>query len=192
MKIPKITLYFAAMICILAWLDLKLCLSFLLSVLVHELGHLLVMKLWKIPVGDVVIGAGGAKIETGTMGHLAELCCAAAGPAAGVAFGLATARLLPQAAVVSVFLSLINLLPVHPMDGGRILRSILCMNMDEAKVSKITKTVASVVCCVLMICACWATIQLQMGIWPIFAALILLCRAGLGNNGCIFKQLRIK
>ena len=155
--------------------------SFLLSVLVHELGHLLAIKLWKIPVRNIVIGAGGAIIETGAIGLLAESCCAAAGPAAGIVFALAIARTLPQTAVVSVFLSAVNLLPLYPLDGGRILRSVLHIYLDDGNVRMIMKIVTAVVCCALMVGVCWAAARLQMGVWPVFAALILLWKTASGE-----------
>ena len=177
MKTPKVTFSFAAMVCILAWLDWKICLGFLLSAFVHELGHLAAMKLCKVPIGSIVISAAGAKIESRTMGVLTELYCAAAGPLAGVVFALVILRVLPQTAVISFFLSVINMLPLYPLDGGRMVRSVLCMRMDEEKVRKIMRTITFITCSLLMLCACWGVVWLQMGIWPIFAALILLCRS---------------
>lgn len=178
MKMPKISFSFAAMICILAWLNWSLCLSFLLSALIHELGHLAAMKLWRVPIEAMSIGAAGAKIRTGAMNHKQEIRCALAGPLTGIVFALCILRILPQTAVVSFLLSLINLLPLYPLDGGRVLRACLSLYFEEAKVRKITHIVTVVICSTLMIVACWASICMRWGLWPMLAALVLLCRVG--------------
>ncbi len=178
MKRIEITLAFAAMICILAWLDFCVCLIFLLCIIVHELGHLAAMKLLKIPCGFIRIGIAGARIEAAFPDYGKELLCALAGPLFGAAFALLFAHLMPKAAVISFMLSLINLLPVHPLDGGRMVKAALCIYVAEDKAERAVRILSAVSCCVLMGAACWAAAEWQTGLWPIFASLVLLCRVG--------------
>ena len=117
----KVSLGFCAAVCILAWLDLSLCGSFLLCGLCHELGHLIALRLCRIPVEKIMVGTVGAVICARFSDYSRELICAAAGPAAGMILAGALFRCAPKVALVSVLLSAVNLLPLYPMDGGRIL-----------------------------------------------------------------------
>lgn len=178
MKRPEISYGFCALVCLLAWLDWKFCLWFLLCALCHELGHLAAMKLCRVPGRKITLGAEGAVIHTVFPDYKKEILCAAAGPVAGAVFGAIFLRLAPRAAIISFLLSAVNLLPLYPLDGGRILRASLLLCCSETTAAKVQRTVTIVLCCVLMLLACWAAAYWQMGLWPIFAVLVLLWRAG--------------
>ena len=175
---PKISFSFCAMICLMAWLDLHFCLWFLLGSLVHELGHLLVMKLCRVPIRGMQVGAKGAVLEVGLLDYKKELLCAAAGPAASILLGVGLLRLAPRPALVSFLLAAVNLLPLYPLDGGRMALAGLLLRHEPERAEKIMHTITFVTCCILMFLACWGTICLRAGLWPIFAAFILLWRAG--------------
>lgn len=136
------------------------------------------LKFYKIPTGEITIGLGGAVIRTGWMDEKRELHCAAAGPLTSVVLGLAFLRIKPELAIVSLLLAAVNLLPLYPLDGGRMLRAWLLLHSSGEKAIKIIRVTSLLVACGLMVLACWVTICLQSGIWPIFAALVLLWRAG--------------
>ncbi len=174
----EVSVGFAAMVCVLGWFDLKICGCFLAAMTVHELAHLIVIRLFRIPVNGVSLRLSGAVIRCGFCGYGQEAVCAAAGPAANFFLGLALMRIAPQLAAVSFLLGAGNLLPVYPLDGGRILRALLSRKKDEETVLAVLSRVTFVICCLLMTVACWLTAELQMGLWPVFAALIILCRVG--------------
>jgi Zn-dependent protease/predicted transcriptional regulator len=114
---------------------------FFASVLLHELAHAVVSRARGIPVRDITLflfgGATRARLEAGSPGD--EFLITVVGPLtsivlAGVFFGLslvargAPARIGPTLAylaVVNLFLAAFNLLPGFPLDGGRLLRSIV-------------------------------------------------------------------
>jgi len=177
-RLPKVTLGACALFCFLAWFDWGVCSCFLLCAFVHELGHLLAMLCCRVPIGRITIDFCGAVIEAVFPSYKTEFICAAAGPVAGVILGTVLLRLLPKAAVISFLLSFINLLPLSTLDGGRMLRSVLCICFDEESAGKYIRVVRIVVCCTLMLLACWGAVYLQMGLWPIFLALGLLWRIG--------------
>lgn len=103
---------------------LRWLLAWVLSVSVHELGHLLAVKLLGIPVYRVIFGASGARIETAPMDPGQELLCALAGPLAGLGL-IFLGRWLPVTAICAFFHTLVNCLPFGNLDGGRVLRCIL-------------------------------------------------------------------
>ena len=160
----------------MAWVNWQFCLYFLLCALVHEFGHLVVMKCCGIPIGRVAVGLSGAVIETQFPSYKMEFICALGGPLAGVVLSLSLMEFLPECALISFLLSAVNLLPIASLDGGRMLRAVLYSSFTPMTAQKIVKLVSAVVCCALMVLVCWAVVVWQMGLWPIFAALILLCR----------------
>lgn len=166
------------MACVLGWLDAGLCGWFLLGMLVHELGHLLVLRFCGVSVRGIRVDVCGAVIETGWMTYGKEIACAAAGPVVNILTGAVVLRAVPEFGLVNLVLAAFNLLPLYTMDGGRILRAFLLLRCSQERAERIVHWVVTGTCLVLMLLSCWATAVLQAGIWPIFAALVLLWRAG--------------
>jgi len=162
----------------MGWLDLQFCGHFLLCILAHEAGHFVALKLCRIQVKGICFGFCGAVMEVGCMDYRQELLCAAAGPMTSVLLGLSILSFAPRPGLLSLCLAAVNLLPMYPMDGGRMLHAILMQRLSEKRAERILHIATVTVCLLLMVAACWGTICLQAGIWPIFAALALLWRVG--------------
>lgn len=94
---------------------------------VHELGHLAALALLGAEIQTISMEACGLNIRCGELdGSFAKSFAALAGPAAGVGlFFILRGIGYPLAAELSLWLSLINLLPVLPLDGGRALQAVL-------------------------------------------------------------------
>lgn len=110
------------------------------SILLHELGHAVAARRYGASPQIVIHGMGGATIfQGGYLTRRQNIIMTAAGPAAGLCVALVIfliaqfAPPLPQIAsqalvigfFVNFFWTLINLLPVLPLDGGQILRYAL-------------------------------------------------------------------
>ena len=129
------------------------------SVLLHEIGHALASRRYGIRTLEIVMFpiGGVARLERNPKVR-EELWIAMAGPA--VNFVLAggiflwiwqTGRLLPfeglieptdanlphRVALGNIILAVFNLLPAYPMDGGRILRSLLARFGPEERATRI-------------------------------------------------------
>ncbi|MCD8161495.1 MAG: site-2 protease family protein [Clostridiales bacterium] len=121
------------------WLTL-LCMRFsgrlmsavLLSAALHEGGHLWACRLCRVRVRAVRITVWGAELLLEELHRpLRRLAVAGAGPAVSLLCAFAAAFAFPRQgwaqlfAGASLILGLFNLLPVPPLDGGRILLALL-------------------------------------------------------------------
>lgn len=117
--------YFYACLLLLL-LPLNLLASVIIAAAIHECCHILMLRYFHVPVLRIKIGIGGAVIQTTPLPPKQELFCAAAGPF-GSFLCLLLIRPFPLLAICALMQGLFNLLPVLPLDGGRILRSFcLC------------------------------------------------------------------
>jgi stage IV sporulation protein FB len=106
-----------------------------LSILIHELGHAFAMRRFGDRRVEIVLYAfGGLAIGSSWRSRTEQILVSAAGPAAQIAVGflvwfltssLRVDSLLVKYALgsfvfVSIFWGALNLLPIIPMDGGRI------------------------------------------------------------------------
>lgn len=91
--------------------------AFLCSVAIHELFHILAVKLCGGKIYRIRLKAFGAEIETSPLNWWQEMICTMAGPLSGFAL-LLFARNFPRIALCGLLHSLYNLLPLFPMDGG--------------------------------------------------------------------------
>jgi Zn-dependent protease len=145
----------AAALSTVVWL-----LSLFACVLLHEFGHILMARHFGVRTPDVILlPIGGlARLERMPEEPRQELLIAAAGPAvtlgiALVLFGtlrflgapIDAAHLRPgqsdlaQAILgLNVVLLLFNLLPIFPMDGGRMLRAVLAMRLGLVRATRIS------------------------------------------------------
>lgn len=114
-----------------------------LSIILHELSHSLVGRLYGVPISGITlfIFGGVAELREDPPSPKAEFLMSIAGPLFSIGFGLFFYALFrmgtyvgwptPFNAVVSylstinIIVGVFNLLPGFPLDGGRVLRSIL-------------------------------------------------------------------
>ncbi len=101
----------------------------LLAAGTHELGHLLAIWLTGGKIRSFRLSAAGGNITTDPMGRWQELVCLLAGPLAG-GLVILMKDWFPEAALAALLQTAFNLLPVYPLDGGRILRNICCKRDD--------------------------------------------------------------
>ena len=101
----------------------------LLAAAVHEIGHLIAIRLTGGRVRTIRLQAFGARIETDPMEPGREILCALAGPMAG-ALAILAWRVYPELAAAGIVQTVFNLIPVYPLDGGRVARNICCKFRD--------------------------------------------------------------
>ena len=121
------------------------------SIVVHELGHALMCRRLKVRVSDVEIHGFGGHVMSAQTTARNQFLISIAGPGAGLSIGLP--MLIPflmmdlppvaevvvgQIVWVNVGWSLVNLIPMKPLDGGQAFHSIMDMYTDARQAAYIT------------------------------------------------------
>ncbi len=146
-----------------AWLGVGFIILLFFCVFLHELGHALTARRFQVTTKSItILPIGGlASMEKMPEKPLHELLVAIAGPLvnfviAAVLYvylhatggfptleelqtmqGMSADKVVLNLFYANLILGLFNLVPAFPMDGGRILRSLLAMKMDKTRATDI-------------------------------------------------------
>lgn len=146
----RVSLLFPALVTVLLLCQPEgLALSCLLASLIHEGGHLLAMLLAGCPPESCTVGAFGARIVTDGRrmpGYGRQIAISLAGPGINLlaAAGLWAAG-CPRAAAVHGVLGVFNLLPAAALDGGQVLRCLLCLRVAPERAERVLRAVSAAV-----------------------------------------------
>lgn len=131
--------------------QIKLYSIFILFILIHELTHMLVGILLGLKPKKFAIMPFGFKITFDEIKstknvELKKIAVAMAGPAInliimciGILFNLSETIIYSN-----LVIALFNLIPIYPLDGGRILKSVLNIKLETKKAYKITNKVSNI------------------------------------------------
>lgn len=159
--------YFAAILFLtmpISWL-----LAAVVAALFHELCHLMVIILLNETVHHIHVSLSGIEISMSFSNVKKELLATLAGPLGSFAL-LSLCHVWPRLALCAFAQGIFNLLPLYPLDGGRILLCILrlCVPVAACKIFWYCTVITMVMLFVLGIVGiCYFNI-------PILIALILL------------------
>jgi len=132
----------------LALITIVTVILFFVSVLIHEMSHSLVAKSKGIPVEKITLFlfGGMAQIEKEPETPYNEFVMAIAGPAASFVLAIIYGIIwffarnfspvrepVGYLAIINIVLGVFNMLPGYPLDGGRILRSIIWKSTGSLK-----------------------------------------------------------
>lgn len=150
--------------------------AFLFSVSLHEAGHLLALKLCKVPIHKLRLSATGAELQTPPLSYRQTLIVAAAGPTVNFLLLLFLLHRAPEAALLNFGLLFYNLLPFYPLDGGQLLWALLHLILND-HAACMTQWMICLVCGVgLLVGSCLLTCVWHAGLWPVLLCAILLTR----------------
>ena len=143
-------------------------------VIMHEFGHALTARRYGVETRDIILLpiGGVARLNKLPEKPLHEFLVAVAGPAVNIAIALLLTptvflpsiglELSPNGAInatnfipiliaTNVFLAVFNLIPAFPMDGGRILRSLLAMRLGRVKATRIASILGQILAVVFVL-----------------------------------------
>ena len=131
----------------------------------HEIGHLLAIHAMGGRISRVQIRASGTRIYTALPGYRQEFFCAAAGPLMSLIL-LLFCHTAPKLSLFGMIQGLFNLLPVHPLDGGRMLFCLLQWKKPK-KAKQVCRCVGYAVCCVLLLAGLIVLLCNKAGFFPL-------------------------
>jgi Zn-dependent protease len=171
---------------------------FFVCIVLHELAHATVARFSGVPVRGITLFAlgGVAQIEKEAATPGKEFWIAIAGPAASIAIGAAcygvagaSGLVSPAAgrsavvavvgwlAYINIALALFNLIPGFPLDGGRVLRSIIwAVNHNAERATRAAARVGQVIAFLFIAGGLWALVTRGDfgGLWIAFIGWFLL------------------
>lgn len=130
-----------------------------LPVALHELSHIITLRFFGLKVKCVRAELTGLCIDyCGFAEPLAHIAAAFAGPAGGFIYAYAASLVAREtgcawmelSAGISLLLSVFNLLPVLPLDGGRILLGLLTMLLGAQTGERIANRISFAITAVLI------------------------------------------
>lgn len=178
------------------------------SVLLHELAHSVVARARGLPVHDITlfIFGGISNIEQEPTSAGVEFQMAVVGPVVSILIGIVcfllllpirglnspVAGILGYLAITNVSLGIFNLIPGFPLDGGRVLRSIIWkVNGSLRKATRAATVVGEVIAYLFILAGIWLffTGDLIGGIWIGFIGWFLLSSARAANSQVMLQSM---
>lgn len=131
-------------------LTLVLAVSIFGSVVLHELGHSVVAQAKGSYIHEIVLYpfGGAAKISNIPKRPVDEILVALAGPAVSLVLAILCYQVtwLEFVGYLNAMLFFFNILPVFPMDGGRVFRAFLSIKKSRVEATRIAATVGKYFC----------------------------------------------
>jgi len=148
----------------------------ILAALVHEVCHVAVLFLFHGRISRIVLGVNGCVIQTDTLGDLPQFLSILAGPVGSILLVLLR-QILSKVAICGLLHGIYNLLPILPLDGGRLLRILLNNTVPDIAEKILTGVMYGVYILFLLLgiygSACYA-----LGAAPLTAALMMILLGG--------------
>lgn len=164
--------------CLILILPLDWLLSAVTAALVHEFCHILFVLLMGGRIRRIRISISGIAIECDEIGDIPKLLSILAGPAGSLCLFLFR-RTIPKIAVCGLLHGLYNLLPVLPLDGGRLLQ-LLFYRLFPQKTDMIMRIIRWAMMMSVLFCLFLPGKHLPGGmirnVFPVFLLLKLLPR----------------
>lgn len=154
---------------------------FLLAAACHEAGHLLAAYLLGGRVHRIQIRATGAILSASFPTYGGEFFALLAGPAVNLLLGAGFLRGWFPFSLINLGLALFNLLPVHGLDGGRLLYLLLLKALPPDRAERVVTLLSYCLCLGIAAWGLYASLCLRWGMWVCLCGVALALRLGAKN-----------
>jgi len=159
-----------------AWVPFTYAIAIFISVLVHELAHTYVANRLGYNVYKVYIGLfnGAAEMNISQIHERDSIKIVAAGPLSNLLLFFASLipismgysnQFITDFANVNLLLLIFNIIPIYPLDGGRLLRDGLYLSIKNRKLSVIISSYVSLILSSLLLVFAISTMNIFAGIF---------------------------
>ena len=171
---------------------------FMLFIIIHEMAHLVTGIVLGVKPKRIDVYALGLSLEFYSFGHityknLRRILIYIAGPLINFAIAIVLIILNDKTYLDIIYINLIlgffNLLPIYPMDGGRILKQLLTIVKGEKASKIITNKVSNIA--VAVITVCYSILILYVHNFAIFMVIIYLWIILIKENKNLKLQLKM-
>ena len=160
---------FAAFLCLI--LPVSWVIAGVAAAVIHECFHILAVYLCGSRICSLRVGIHGAVIETSIMSVRQQFFCILAGPAGSLLLVL-TGEYFPRFALCGFVQGFYNLLPLYPLDGGRLLRCVMEALFLPETADTFCRWTEILVIGLLLCIALWAAFVLSLGMAPVILFLL--------------------
>lgn len=136
----------------------------ILAAAFHEFAHITAVYLCGSSIQRFYVGNRGAVLHTELLPRWKELICVIAGPVGSLLL-LLLLRWMPRVAFCGLVHAAYNLVPIYPLDGGRILQCLFS--------ERVCSIVHAVFLAVIFAIAIYLSLFLRVGLFPIILAVAL-------------------
>lgn len=168
------------------WLPISWVIAIFGSVLIHELAHAYIAnrKGWQVYGIRVDLFTGSASVDT-NIPEKDAIPVVAAGPLSNLILATlcipiymvfsdtspVAGQFITDLFVVNIFMFIFNILPIYPMDGGRILKDFLFLRMRSNR--KLAKKISGSVSLIFSIALLFYSLSTGSVIMTLFSALFI-------------------
>lgn len=176
-----VSVYFLAAFFLLV-LPLDWFLSAATAAVFHELCHILVLYALQGKIIKIQVGVRGCMMETDRIDEKKQFLSILAGPLGSFSLVL-WCRVIPKLAICGLFHGLYNMIPLLPLDGGRLLQLFL-QRYFPIHAQCIMHSTAMGICILFLFGGIWFSAVVFEEIWPLLIVFFWIRKALPRKNPC--------